>query len=154
MNGILVIVPCGRRKIWDVDPAHGPAQASDAYIGAPFVVNKQYAEEFAEKWVILSAKYGFIEANFIIPSQYNVTFKQKKTNPVPVSVLRAQAIEQSLINYPTVIGLGGLDYRTILAEAFGGASVALFFPFAGLIVGKAMRAAKTAMRSGHPLPNA
>lgn len=54
----LVIVPCGKRKIWDKHPDQGPTRADDAYIGTPFTLNRTYAERFGDRWVVLSAKYG------------------------------------------------------------------------------------------------
>ena len=36
-------------------------------------VNRDYAEEFADRWVIVSAKYGFIDPEFVVSSDYNVT---------------------------------------------------------------------------------
>ena len=56
---LLVIVPCGREKTWDKVAETGPTQAGDAYLGTPFVVNKSFAEQFGDAWMILSAKYGF-----------------------------------------------------------------------------------------------
>ncbi len=44
--GLLVVVPCGQKKIWDRKPNVGPVKAKDAYIGSPFVVNKEFAEYF------------------------------------------------------------------------------------------------------------
>ena len=73
MGEILVIVPCGQGKIWDTEPDRGPVAARDAYTGAPFKVNRAYAERFASYWVILSAKYGFIPPDYLIPGPYNVT---------------------------------------------------------------------------------
>ncbi|WP_390622104.1 DUF6884 domain-containing protein [Roseiconus lacunae] len=63
-RGILVIVPCGSSKVWSNDPSAGPTIAKDAYIGSPFKVNRKYAEHIGNRWVILSAKYGFIEPVF------------------------------------------------------------------------------------------
>lgn len=57
----LIIVPCGLAKIWDRYPETGSALARFAYTGAPFKVNCEYADHFAIRWVILSAKYGFLD---------------------------------------------------------------------------------------------
>ena len=54
MSRTLVIVACGARKIWDDNPNAGPTPAKDAYTGAPFKVNRRYAETFSDRWVILS----------------------------------------------------------------------------------------------------
>jgi len=50
MNRLLVIVPCGSGKIWDKVPDSGPVLASEAYTGAPYKVNKGYAEHFSDDW--------------------------------------------------------------------------------------------------------
>ncbi len=152
MKGILVIVPCGRRKIWDKDPNQGPTPARDVYTGAPFKVNREYAERFAERWVILSAKYGFIPPDFMIPGPYNVTFKDVSTNPVSVSTLREQIQAQSFDRFEMVIGLGGREYRAAVKRAFALLPVEVCFPFAGLIIGKAMSATKRAIKSGELCP--
>ena len=62
----LVIVPCGKRKIWDKNSEAGPTKARDVYTGSPFKVNREYAEKFGDPWVILFAKYGFLEPDQVI----------------------------------------------------------------------------------------
>ncbi|HUG14566.1 MAG TPA: hypothetical protein VMM78_06045, partial [Thermomicrobiales bacterium] len=71
----LVVVPCGSAKVWDRYPNAGPTAAQDVYTGSPFVLNRHYAEQFGDSWVILSAKYGFVAPQFVIREPYNVTFK-------------------------------------------------------------------------------
>lgn len=115
---LLVIVPCGQSKIWKKDPEHGPEKARNAYTGAPFKVNKAFAEKFSDKWMVLSAKYGFIEPNFVIPRNYNATFKKPSTTPITVETLKKQADEKSLHNYDIVIALGGEDYSSRVKQVF------------------------------------
>ncbi len=153
MEGLLIIVPCGQRKIWDDHPTRGATPAREAYTGAPFKVNKKYAEHFAEQWVILSAKYGFIPPDFIIPGPYNVTFKKKSTNPVTVSALIYQVQEQGLHTYERVIGVGGDEYRSIIDKTFAGWGIKVSFPFAGLPIGKAMQATNRAVELSKPAPS-
>jgi hypothetical protein len=152
-RGILVIVPCGKGKIWDSRPSAGPTAARDAYTGAPFSVNRDFAEKFGEAWVILSAKYGFIEPEFQIPGPYNVTFSRKKTGPRPISTdqLREQVRRRHLDHYATVIGLGGKEYRDAIEDAFGGTTVQLKFPFSGLKQGPTMQATNRAIGANDPL---
>jgi hypothetical protein len=114
-------------------------------------VNKEYAEKFGDSWVILSAKYGFIRPDFIIPESYNVTFKQKFTNPIAVGKLRRQVVEMGLIDYDIVIGLGGKEYRQMIQQSFAGTDVVTEFPFAGLPIGKAMQALLRSIDSGNML---
>jgi hypothetical protein len=69
MADVLVIVPCGQRKVWDDDPQQGKVPAREAYTGAPFKVNRPYAERRGDRRVILSAKYGFIPPDFELPAR-------------------------------------------------------------------------------------
>jgi len=139
---LLVIVPCGQAKVWKKRPNHGPAKAKDAYVGAPFTVNKAFAEKFADKWIILSAKYGFINPDFIIPKDYNVTFKRPSTNPVSIDALLKQLKKRNLNSYDAVIALGGEDYTSIVKKVFNKVSKVIA-PTEGLPIGKAMGRVKS-----------
>lgn len=152
MKGILVIVPCGQAKIWDRQPHLSSVPARDAYTGSPFKVNRQYAEHFAEKWVILSAKYGFIPPDYKIPGPYNVTFKKMSTQPVSVALLREQIATQRLYLFRTIIGLGGKDYRGRIVEAFALWPTSIKFPFAGLRLGDSMSAINKAVEQNALIP--
>lgn len=145
MGGVLVIVPCGLSKVWGKNPQAGPTAASLAYTGPPFRLNKQYAERYGDRWVILSAKYGFIPPDFIIPGPYDVTFKRKSTNPIALEVLTEQVRRMGLNGFEMVIGLGGKEYRSVIEQAFGSSGPELRFPFAGLDIMKMMRATKSAL---------
>lgn len=148
MAGILVIVPCGKSKIWKRDPAYGPANAEHAYIGAPFRINRAHAERFGEDWMVLSAKYGFVHPGFQLPGPYEVTFKNKKTGPIESSQLRAQVQQLDLHRFSTVVALGGAEYRRAIELAFANQPVSLQFPFAGQRLGIMMRSTKRAIDSG------
>lgn len=150
----LVIIPCGQGKVWDKRPDHGAAAAADAYTGAPFVVNRQYAEVFGTAVVILSAKYGFIPLDFTIPCPYNVTFKRRSTQPVDVGTLKIQIGAQHLDKFDRIVGLGGKEYRTAMTEAFQAFDRTVDFPFAGLPIGKCMQAVKRALRENQQIPQA
>lgn len=141
---VLVIVPCGLIKIWDRNPNAGPTLAKDAYKGSPFKVNRQYAEFFGTKWIILSAKYGFILPDYEIPGPYEVTFKRKSSNPVSSDLLRKQVNDQGFELFLKGIELGGNEYRLEIADAPEGLNVELDFPFVGLPIGKAMQSTKIA----------
>jgi len=143
----LIIIPCAQRKVWDSQPNTGPIAAADAYTSAAFRLNRQYAQAFGDAWLILSAKYGLISPDFIIPGPYNVTFNVTFNRPsadtVTIEQIQAQAQRLGLERYSTIIGLGGKEYRRILAAAF--APKPVHFPFAGLPIGKAMQAVKQAL---------
>lgn len=136
--------------MWDVEPGHGPTPAKDVYVGPPFRVNRRYAERFGDAWVILSAKYGFIFPDFVIPASYSVSFKRASTNPIPIPSLRQQVGEMGLAKFSIVIGLGGRDYVSAVREAFQGNAPRLVFPFEGLRQGLAMHEANEAIARGQP----
>jgi hypothetical protein len=120
----------------------------DAYIGTYFSLNRQYAERFADHWVILSAKYGFIDPDFSIPGPYDVTFTRKSTGPISAEALRRQLREQRLFSFDRVIALGGKHYRQVIMEAFDDSPVAPTFPFAQAKgIGYMMQATKKALTS-------
>ncbi len=87
----LVIVACGHPKIWSRDPRAGPTRARDAYISPYFRDNRRYAEAFADRRLILSAKYGFVDPRFVIPGPDEVTFKRRSTRPISAEAMQAQA---------------------------------------------------------------
>lgn len=70
---LLVVVPCGKAKIWARNVQAGPTAAADAYIGAPFIVNGRYAEQRGGDWLILSAKHRFLRPYEMIPGPYETT---------------------------------------------------------------------------------
>ena len=142
----LVIIPCGKAKIWDRYPSLGPVFARSAYVGGPFRVNKEYALTFGDAYLILSAKYGLMLPSFQIPETYQVSFKLPETNPISLKSLRMQA-DVFREEYGQIIGLGGKEYRERIEAAFAPKEV--YFPFAGipnLGIGKAMKAIKDAVR--------
>lgn len=126
----LCIVPCGSKKIWKKNPNAGPMKAKDVYIG-PFASKcQQYAKHFyPESWCILSAKHGFLFPNEIIPENYNVTFNNKKTNPISISVLKQQAKSKSIWKYEIIVILGGKEYEKIAKAIFS--NVAIETPLKG-----------------------
>lgn len=151
-KGMLVVVPCGKGKIWDRSPGIGGVKARDAYTGPPFMKNREYAEKFGEKWVILSAKYGYIMPDFIIPGNYNVTFKDAKTQPIGFDVLRKQVQGLGLDQFDTVVGLGGKEYRAAIMASFPD-KAKIKFPFEGLPLGRMMSAISLAIEQNNPFPN-
>ena len=147
-DGPLVIVPCGKAKIWDRRPETGAVAARLAYTGYPFRVNVAYAERFAGRWVILSARYGFIAPDFSIPEPYDASFNAPASQPVSGTCLRWQADEKGLTRWCTVVGLGGRHYRAAICSAFHGSGARIRFPFAGLPIGKMIQATKRAIETG------
>ena len=139
---ILVVVPCGRSKIWSKFPQRKAIRADEAYIGPPFKVNRAFAQKIADRWVILSAKYGLIKPDFVIPKNYDVSFNKPATAPISLSKLRAQANKKGLVDYDVVIALGGKNYIEIVKNVFMG-SARVIAPTRGLRIGKAMKFVKS-----------
>jgi hypothetical protein len=121
--GYLVIVSCGEQKIWKQYPHAGPTAAQDAYTSSPFTKSRLYAEQFGDRWVILSANYGFIEPEFIIPENYNRSFYD--ASAVSVTTLREQVAAKGLARFKTVGVLGSEMYWRQVEQAFDGADAAL-----------------------------
>lgn len=124
----LIVVSCGSSKIWKKHPEAGPTWAKDAYQGVYYKLNKEYAEKFGDGWVILSAKYGFIEPDFVIPKEYNVTFNDRKTHTISVEELKKQVDEKTLDEFDEVVVLGGSKYSKLVEMAFESTSVEIKKP--------------------------
>jgi hypothetical protein len=144
----LVIIPCGKSKVWNLHPRAGPTPAKNAYTCAPFKVNREYAEKFGDRWVILSARYGFIDPDFIIPEDYNVTFKDPSSNPIKVDELKKQA--EKFASFDRIVALGGKDYTGIVEQVFKNQNKILVAPTKGKGLGIALGVVKDATLDSRP----
>lgn len=136
---LLVIVPCGKSKIWDRHPSQGPTPARDVYTGSLFKANRAFGEQYGDHWVILSAKYGFIPPTYVIPELYEATFKDTRTNPISVTALRQQVVDQYLCSFERILVLGGSMYHRAAEAAFVACKASLEFPTAGLPLGRSIQ---------------
>jgi len=134
----LVIIGCGKSKVWDKNPSAGQQKASDAYTGPYFGTNKRFAESRGCDWMILSAKYGFIRPDFVIPGNYNVTFAKPSPHPISVQELKRKVEEQGLSRYDEITVLGGSDYVDRVRESFAHTHAKIEAPFAGYGMGQQM----------------
>jgi hypothetical protein len=140
----LAIVQCGGKKIWQNESNLGPTFAKDAYTSHYFQLNRAYAERFADQWVILSAKYGYLWPDDKI-EDYNVTFKRKGSGPICVERLQEQVREKDLARFDEIIVLGGKEYRGMILGSFQAFDVKITDPFLGLQIGKRLSALKMAL---------
>ncbi len=140
----LCIVQCGGQKIWKQNPNLGQVSAKNAYSSSYFKKNRAYAEKFGDDWMILSAKYGFLNPVEKI-EDYNVTFKKKKSNPISYEELRNQVEMKGLDKYSIVLVLGGKDYFDAVIAAFSDTGCAVQSPFEGFSIGKRMQAIDSAL---------
>lgn len=132
----LIVVSCTRKKIWDEDPSASLyVPARKAYRGRTVTdwIGKCELKPSSCPWVILSAKYGFIEPDHPI-GDYDVTFSRPETGPISDESLRGQVLYQrrllcgekrSLRSFKYVAVRGSAEYvkKTRLAFADTGASV-------------------------------
>src|SRR5450759_1509888 len=134
----LVIIECGKSKIWDKNPSAGAQKASVAYTGPHFRTNRRFAESRGCDWMILSAKYGFMQPDFVIPGNYNVTFARPSTDRISVQELKRQVEERGLSRYDEITVLGGRDYVDRVRESFAHTHAKIETPFAGYGMGQQM----------------
>ena len=147
----LCIVPCGRRKIWDIDPVAGPTCAKDVYVG-PFASKcRAYAEHFhPSAWCIVSAKYGLLFPDDLVPGPYNTTFNDRSTEPIGLDDLSHQVRDRGIHNHCPVIVLGGREYVLLVEKALAGTTVVA--PLSGCRgIGYMMQRLDQAIRDGKPL---
>lgn len=142
----VVIIPCGKRKVWRREPGRGPTPARETYISTPFCLARRFAELYGDRYYILSAKYGLLAPHELIPTDYDVTFLNPATDPVSIESIRRQLAAA----LPTgreykVIALGGREYLTAIEAACAPLAITPHFPFAGLPVGKSLAALRRAI---------
>jgi hypothetical protein len=123
VKGYLVVVSCGKDKIWRLRPNVGPTAAREAYASPVFKTSRSYAERFGERWLILSAKYGLVAPEFTIAENYNRSFYDP--DAISVHELRLQVTATQLAGFRTVGVLGSDIYWRRVCEAFDGTSVTL-----------------------------
>lgn len=82
---VLCVISCGGKKIWDSSSGRnaGPTPARNVYTGNFVRLNQKYTERFYPySWCILSARYGFLMPDDIVPRNYNVRI----TDPEAISI--------------------------------------------------------------------
>ncbi|CAI6238712.1 hypothetical protein NRS6118_04480 [Bacillus subtilis] len=108
----LCIIPCGKKKIWDVQPDAGPVRAEDAYLSPFHQACERYAKTFFDEWVILSAKHGFLRPDDLVSGNYDVTFGTGHPEIMTADELRRQFHEKGFSDIEELVMLGGKKYRS------------------------------------------
>lgn len=104
----LCIVPCGKAKVWDRRPALGPTLAREVYVGSFASGARRYAERFYPAvWVILSAKYGFLAPDDLVPGPHEVSFLKPGPEVISVAVLRDQVRARGLDGFEGIVVVAG-----------------------------------------------
>lgn len=148
----LAILPCGKKKIWDLDPTIGREEVREVYVGTLHRLTRQYAEMFCDQWVILSAKHGYCFPNERIEENYDLTFGMPKGEAViSKEQLKVQIEEKRLQEYDQIIVLTGKKHKSIVEQTFDQASK-LAFPLLGTKgIGEMQQRLKQAIVNNQPL---
>ncbi|MCY8027756.1 DUF6884 domain-containing protein [Bacillus sonorensis] len=147
----LCLIPCGKKKIWDIEPERGPSAARDVYLSPFHQACRNYAQTFFADWVILSAKHGFLMPDDIVPENYDVTFGMHHPEMMAFDELKAQAEQKSLMQYDEIVMLGGKKYRPVLRSVFGDGR-RIIYPLEGYRgIGYMLQALKQAAAAGREL---
>ncbi|MCY7533214.1 DUF6884 domain-containing protein [Bacillus altitudinis] len=110
----ICIIPCGAKKIWDVNPEAGSQPADLVYLSPLHQRTKIYAQTFFSDWMILSAKHGFLKAGDMIHENYDVAFGKPHKEQVTREELSHQFDEKNLAVYDELVILGGKKYRKVI----------------------------------------
>ncbi len=129
----LYILPCSKTKIWDIMSAPAEVPAHNVYKGQLFLKGKSVVNDNKGQFLILSAKYGFVEPEDML-SNYNVTFKTKKPD---FDFLKAH-LSPKWHNVNFVIVLGGSVYADVVRRVFTKSEIIL--PLYGLSIGRMLQA--------------
>ncbi|SDJ76492.1 DUF6884 domain-containing protein [Sediminibacillus albus] len=127
----LCIIPCGKKKVWDIKGDIGPVPAKEAYIGTLHRLCENYANHFQLDWVVLSAKHGFLLPDDIVPENYDLTFNHKSDRIVTTEFLQKQIHTKGLDNYQQCIVLTGKKYNRVIHNSFQATSPHVVFPLQG-----------------------
>lgn len=111
----LYVVSCTKSKVWDDPAAARFVPAALAYTGATMRTWRESGlASQGVRWLILSAKYGFIEPDHPIAA-YDVTFSVPTSGPVSDATLAAQAAHQ--VRWSDQIPLRGFGRVVVLGSA-------------------------------------
>lgn len=157
----LVIVSCGGSKIQDrEDILTPPIPVKNVYTSGYFKQNRQYAEKFGKQWCILSAHYGFMAPDWLMPRLYNATWSKsamrkmekegKKISPsMSCEALRRQALHGHPIKFlpgMEIVVLSGKEYAQRVKFALDSIKdMRILNPLDGLGIGKQIQKVKNAV---------
>lgn len=99
---------------------------------------------------VFSAKHGFLFPDDIVPGQYNISFNDRKTNPITLKKLSSQVVEIRLDNFEKIVVLGGKNYVNIIKKVFFGKDI--YIPLSDRKgIGYMISILNDAMKRGFPL---
>ncbi len=141
----LIIVPCGKKKIWDENPSTGRTHARYAYTSNYFKLCMQYAEKFSDVWVIFSGTYGIIEPDFLVD---NYDTRLKTTDEFR-NKIKGQL--KPFISFYSFVSLCGEEYSQILKGVVQPSGLNFYTPLEGLRIGMRQKRIKECLTFNVPL---
>lgn len=144
----LIIIPCGKKKIWDENPSAGRTPARYAYTSNYFKLCAQYAEKFSFKWLIFSGKYGLIEPNFMVDDSYDIRVKATERFR---NKIKGQLKPFIPVGFSSFVSLCGKDYSQILKDVIDLFGLKLYTPLDGLRIGMKQKRIKECLEINTPL---
>ncbi len=147
-NKTLIIIPCGKKKIWAKDKSIKDVKAEDAYISNYFKLCKLYAQRFSDKWVILSGKYGIIEPDFILDGDYNIKLNASEDFKNKV---REQLKPLLSEGFTHIVSLCGDYYTCFLKDVIINFGLTVYAPLQGMKIGSRQRQLKICLERNEPL---
>jgi hypothetical protein len=145
---VLVIVPCGKRKIWEKHPSINVVRAKDAYISNYFRLCRSYAERFAGQWFILSGKHGIIEPDSLLSSGYNVRLNASNAFEGKVKEQLRHIVSKG---FTEIVSLCGKEYSDFLNSVLASFDLVVQMPLRGLRIGERQRQLKKCLKLNQPL---
>lgn len=114
----IALVSCVKKK------RSGPCMAKDLYVSPLFRFMRTYAEHKADRWFILSAKYGLVRPTDVLES-YEQTLNEssvKQRRKWAAHVLQQMRDEDLLRPGVTFLWLAGQAYQKYLSSLLAGLS--------------------------------
>lgn len=127
-----VLVACTRRKL------DHPAPAADLYQSTWFRYARRYAEAYADRWYILSAKHGLLRPDQVIEA-YDLSLasmSQSERQTWARQVATRLVCEEMIDQGRPVVLLAGKVYRQFLAADLHSFGFAMAAPLASLGIGQ------------------
>ena len=114
----LGIIPCSKEKAWDLDAGQGSMRADKIYRSSFHLLARRFAEKNSGRWVILSAKYGFLDPWDEVEGPYDMVFGGPDQGCITDASLREQVLKKKLHSYEKVLLICTKCYADRAASAF------------------------------------
>lgn len=133
MNKTIYLVSCASEK------QDFTCRADELYTSTLFTKSAAYAKKHADRWFILSAKYGLVFPEQII-NPYDVTLRKKGVNEKKLWAGRVfEELQPYLSAKDTVVFLAGQPYRQYLIDKIREMGCRVEVPMEGLRIGEQLQ---------------